>query len=395
MTHIVKLKKGREKSAMHRHPWIYSGAIDSIDGEPEPGELVTVVDQSGAFLATGYYNAASKIRVRVLEWDPLVKIDEGWWRTRIERSIAARADICEKNDTTGCRLIHAEADLLPGLIADRYGDVVVIQVLTAGVEAVRDIVVDEIKTRTGAAAVFERSDTASRVREELRASSGWIFGEAREAVTFRENGFDFTANVMTGQKTGFYCDQRDNRMAVASYAAERSVLDGFSYSGAFSVYAARAGATSLTLVDSSGAALEAAQLNLEKNRFASLDSEFVDADVFEQLRRFRKEGRKFGMVILDPPKFALNRHQVDKALRAYKDVNMLAMELLEPGGILATFSCSGAVTIDAFTISVSWAGNDANRSVQILTRLSQAADHPVLASFPESEYLKGLICRIV
>jgi len=354
-----------------------------------------VVDSAGAFLATGYFNRASKIRVRVLEWDPLVTIDEGWWRSRVAQSIAARAGIAEKTDSTAYRLIHAEADMLPGLVADRYDDVVVVQFLTAGVELARDVIVDEIRERTGATAIYDRSDNASRAREELKPSSGWLVGEARDTVEFRENGLDFMASVTTGQKTGFYCDQRENRLEVAAFAEGRSVLDVFSYSGGFSVYAARAGAASLTLVDSSSSALESAKWNLEKNGFASCNPEFVDADVFEQLRNYRKEGRKFGMIVLDPPKFAMSRHHVEKALRAYKDVNMLAMGLLEPGGILATFSCSGAVAIDAFTIAVSWAGNDADRSVQVIKRLSQSSDHPVLASFLESEYLKGLICRIV
>jgi 23S rRNA (cytosine1962-C5)-methyltransferase len=271
---------------------------------------------------------------------------------------------------------------------------VVVQFVTGGVDRVRDTIADALGSVAGVRGVFERSDGASRTHEGLAASVGTVRGDVAMNAEIRENGHVFLVNFEGGQKTGFYLDQRDNRAAVAEYARDRSVLDAFCNTGAFSVYAAKAGARSLTLVDSSAPALVGARWNLEKNVAGECVAEMRQADVFEDLRALRDAGRKFDLVVLDPPKFASNQHQVDKALRAYKDVNLLAMRLLSPGGILATFSCSQAVDSAAFTLAVSWAGVDAARDIQILRRLGQGLDHPVLASFPESEYLKGLICRV-
>ena len=393
---IVRLKAGREKSLRHRHPWVFSGAIGVVEGEAPPGAVVTVTDAVGGFLARGYYNPTSRIGVRVLSWNESERIDADWWSGRVHDAIANRASLESAPDTNAYRLVHAEADGLPGLIVDRYADVVVVQMLSAGVEAAREAILDAIEARIRPAAIFDRSDTSSRTREGLAATSGVVRGAGdRTATDILENGHAFTVRFDRGQKTGFYLDQRDNRRRVAEYAAGRNVLDVFSYSGAFSVYAANNGAASLTLSDSSEAALVAAEEHLERNA-ADMDTvEIVQADAFELLRGWSGEGRRFDMVVLDPPKFASSRRQVEKALRAYKDANMLAMKLLVPGGILATFSCSGAVSAGDFTLAVSWAGIDAGRDVQILERLSQGPDHPVLASFPESEYLKGMVCRVV
>jgi 23S rRNA (cytosine1962-C5)-methyltransferase len=242
--------------------------------------------------------------------------------------------------------------------------------------------------------VYERSDTASRAREGLPSSTGVVRGDVAPSIAIVENGIEFLVNIGTGQKTGFYLDQRGNRARVAEYARGRDVLDAFCHTGAFAAYAAHAGARSVTLIDSSAASLATARWNLEKNGRAECGCDFVQADVFEHLRALREADRRFDLVVLDPPKFATNRHQLDTALRAYKDINRLAMEILRPDGILATFSCSQAVDTASFTMAVSWAGLDAGREVQILGRLGQGADHPVLASFPESEYLKGLVCRV-
>lgn len=394
--HVVTLKTGREKSLRHRHPWVFSGAIDSVSGEPQPGEVVELRDARGVFLARGYYNAQSRIRVRVLSWDDRA-IDDAFWRERLSAAIARRGSLAADPGTSAYRLVHAEADLLPGLIADRYGDVVVVQLLTAGVERARDVVVDALAAETGARCVFERSDTASRVREGLAASVRCVHGDvaAAESVTILENGLRFEANVAGGQKTGFYLDQRANRARVAALAAGRSVLDVFCNSGAFGIAALRSGAVSAAYLDSSAPALQALERNLDLNGLGDAAHEVIHADAFEALRSLRDAGRRFGLVVLDPPKFAVNRHQLDKAMRAYKDVNLLAMELLEAGGVLATFSCSQAVDIANFSMAVSWAAVDARRDVQVVERLGQAADHPVLASFPESEYLKGLLCRVL
>ncbi|HEX5132631.1 MAG TPA: class I SAM-dependent rRNA methyltransferase [Candidatus Krumholzibacteria bacterium] len=390
----VKLLPGRDKSLRHRHPWVFSGAVASVTGDPEAGAVVDVVDGRGAFLARGYYNEQSRIRVRVLAWDGEA-IDDAFWHARVVESVRRRAPLAVAGQTDAFRLVHAEADRLPGLVVDRYGDVLVVQFLTAGVERARAAIISALIESTGAGCIFERSDTASRAREGLTAAVGCVHGTLPAGVDMLENGIRFRVNVETGQKTGFYLDQRLNRAVVAPYARGGRMLDAFCHSGAFGIGALRAGAASAVFVDSSTPALEALRVNLAANDIDPATCDIRHADVFETLRALRDGGERFDLVTLDPPKFAMSRHQLDKALRAYKDINMVAMELLSPGGLLATFSCSQAVDTASFTMAVSWAGIDARRDVQVLRRLGQGEDHPVLASFPESEYLKGLLCRIV
>jgi 23S rRNA (cytosine1962-C5)-methyltransferase len=389
----VTLKPQRDRATRHRHPWIFGNSIDAVQGSPAPGDVVEVSNARGELLGRGYYNEHSRIRVRMLTWDD-APIDASFWRARIESAVRRRDALAQRDDLNAYRLVHAEADLLPGLIADRYGDVIVVQLLTAGIEGARDTVIEALASLAGVRCVFERSDTASRAREGLAAVVGPVHGEAPKNVEILENGHTFLVNIESGQKTGFYLDQRDNRAIVATHAACRDVLDAFCHTGAFAVYAARSGARSLSLVDSSSPALTGARWNLEKNGAGECTVATRQADVFEELRAMRDAGRRFDLVVLDPPKFATNQHQVDKALRAYKDVNLLAIQLLAPDGLLATFSCSQAVDAASFTMAVSWAGVDAARDVQIIRRLGQGIDHPVLATFPESEYLKGLLCRI-
>ncbi len=388
----VRLKAGREKSLRHRHPWVYSGAIERTAGVTAPGDLVDVLDSRGNFLGRGYCNTDSKIAVRVLAWDDRA-IDDAFWSERVHAAMRRRDALVADGTTTACRLIHAEADFLPGLIVDRYADVIVIQFLTAGVERARGVILDAIVASAGPAGVFERSDTSSRVREGLAAASGVIHGAVPPAIEILENGARFQINVESGQKTGFYLDQRDNRAAVARMAGGRTMLDAYCHTGAFAAHAMRAGASAVTLVDSSTTSLSVARANLELNANAGCDAEFVHDDVPAQLRTLRDQGKRFDLVVLDPPRFATNRHQLDNALRAYKDINRVALEVLAPGGILATFSCSQAVDAASFTMAVAWAGLDAGRELQIIGRLGQGSDHPVLASFPESEYLKGLLVR--
>jgi 23S rRNA (cytosine1962-C5)-methyltransferase len=390
----VRLNARREKSLRHRHPWVYSGAIERVTGTQRPGDIVDVIDSRGTFLGRGYYNEASRITVRMLAWDDRA-IDDEFWHARVHASVRRRDSILAGGRTNGCRLAHAEADFLPGLIIDRYAGVVVVQFLTAGVERVRGVILDAIVAATQASGVFERSDTASRVREGLVASSGAIHGTVPPSVELIENGLRFQVNVESGQKTGFYLDQRDNRAAVAELCAGRNVLDAFCHTGAFGAYAARSGARAVTLLDSSASSLALGRSNVEHNANDGCEIDVVQADVFEQLRAMRAADRRFDLIVLDPPRFATNRHQLDTALRAYKDVNRVALETLSPGGILATFSCSQAVDATAFTTAVAWAALDAGRDIQIIRRLGQGADHPVLASFPESEYLKGILCRVV
>ncbi len=389
----VTLAPKRDRATRHRHPWIFAASIQSVAGHPAPGDVVDVADAHGSFLGRGYYNEHSRIRVRMLTWDDR-PVDDAFWRARVDAAVRRRDSLARSSSTNAYRLIHAEADLLPGLIADRYGDVVVVQMLTAGIERARDVVVDTLASLSGARCLFERSDTASRAREGLPAVVGAIRGEAPKNVEVLENGHTFLVNVESGQKTGFYLDQRENRALVAAHARGRDVLDAFCHTGAFAVYCARAGGRGLSLLDSSGPSLTAARWNLEKNGTGECTVAIRQADVFEELRAMRDAGRHFDLIVLDPPKFASNKHQVEKALRAYKDVNLLAMQLLVADGLLATFSCSQAVDAASFTMAVSWAGVDAARDVQILRRMGQGIDHPVLATFPESEYLKGLLCRV-
>jgi 23S rRNA (cytosine1962-C5)-methyltransferase len=389
----VRLKAGREKSLRHRHPWVYSGAIESIEGSPRAGDIVDVVDNRGVVLGRGYCNEQSRITVRMLTWDD-TPVDDALWHARVAAAVRRRDPVLADGRTNGCRLVHAEADFLPGLIVDRYADIVVVQLLTAGIERVRGIVLDAIEESARPAGVFERSDTSSRVREGLEAASGAVRGVVPPSVELLENGHRFGANVESGQKTGFYLDQRDNRAAVAEFARGASVLDAFSHTGAFGVYAAAAGAASVTMLDSSAASLALARENIAHNPHGGCETHFVQADVSGHLRSLRDGGARFDLIVLDPPRFASNRHQLDAALRAYKDINRVALEVLAPGGVLATFSCSQVVDTASFTMAVAWAGLDAGRDIQIIRRLGQGADHPVLASFPESEYLKGLLCRV-
>ena len=395
---VVKLKKGREKSLLHRHPWVFSGAVDAVLGDspkgPDAGDIVDVVDAAGRWLARGYYNGGSNIPVRILEWEEGALVDEDWWRDRIEEAVARRGALVADGRTNAYRLINAEADFLPGLIADRCGDYIVVQLLTAGVERVRGVIVDALIGLVNPAGVVDRSDAGPRKREKLQPSTGLIAGEDPGGpVEIDENGHRFLVDFASGQKTGFYCDRRVARDLICGWAGGADVLDAFCYTGAFAVYAGRAGAKSLTLVESSRTAIELAERNLALNATGA-GAELLQGDVFAVLREWRGGGPRFDLVILDPPEFARTRAQAEDAARGYKDINMLAMRLLRPGGVLATFSCSGGVDAQQFARAVSWAGLDAGRRVQILRRVGQPEDHPVLASAPETEYFKGLLCRV-
>jgi 23S rRNA (cytosine1962-C5)-methyltransferase len=393
---IVRLRRDRDRSLRRRHPWVYSGAIAAIAGEPSSGDIVRVVDHTGAFLGWAYFNERSKIRARILDWDPNASIDHSWWRRRIEASIARRRELPSLRGTDAFRLVHSEADGLPGLVVDRYGQWLVVQALTAGVEKAKAVIVEVLADAMAPRGIYERSDQDARALEGLRLSAGRVAGEEPpDRLEVDEHGHRFFVDVKSGQKTGFYIDQRDNRARVAEYVEGKDVLDLFSYTGAFSVYALRAGASRVTLVESSAPALALCQENLLANGADPASFQLVQGNAFETVRMLRDEGLQFGVVIVDPPKLAQTRAHLDKAERAYKDVNLMSMGLLEPGGILATFSCSGAVSIEHFSKIVAWASLDAGRPVQIIHRLSQGADHPIVPSFPESEYLTGLICRVL
>lgn len=413
----VILKQGRAKPVVRRHPWIFSGSIHHVEGNPEDGDILDVHDAGRNWLARGYFNQQSQIRVRLLTWDGDVSIDPAFWERRLRRAIDARRALGlgvrseGRAATTAYRLVHAESDYVPGLIADRYGDWVVIQFLTLGVDRRRDAMVEGLVSclkTDGVRGIYERSDVAVREKEGLAQRTGLLWGEKPpETIEIRENGRRFLVDLRGGHKTGFYLDQRENRERLSAYCADAHVLDAFSYTGGFAVYAAAGGASHVTLVDSSGSALELARRNLALNSSDPADSvrdpallgreppfEYLEDDVFGALRRFRAEGQRFDVIVLDPPKFAHTRKDVDKASRAYKDINLLALQLLRPGGVLLTFSCSGRVSADLFQKIVFGAVADTDRKAQIIARLSQGPDHPVALTFPEGAYLKGLVCRV-
>ncbi len=396
----VVLKPGREKPVIQRHPWVFSGAIDHIPATAVDGDIVEVVAADGRALARGYLNRASQIQVRLLTWQPDETIDDDFWRRRLAAAVARRQPLLAGGLTTACRLVHGENDYLPGLIVDRYGDCLVMEAGTLAIDQRKQALAQWLLELTGATAVIERSDTATRRLEGMHAAEGVLAGAAPDSpIAVTEGGLHFWVDPVAGQKTGFYLDQRDNRRRVAAYCAGGRILNGFSYTGAFAVYALAAGATHVTNIDASVEALELAERNLSSNGFdPDRVTENIAGDVFQVLRDWRADlspEDHFDAIILDPPKFAQNKQQVERALRGYKDINLSALHLVKPGGILATFSCSGLVSADLFQKVLFGAAVDAGRDLQILERLHQAPDHPVAITFPEGEYLKGLICRVL
>ncbi|MFZ5917636.1 MAG: class I SAM-dependent rRNA methyltransferase [Chloroflexota bacterium] len=391
----VVLKKNRAKPAIQRHPWVFSGAIQRITGDPADGDVVQVCDAGGNFMGRGLINRRSQIVVHLLSWEPEEDIDGDFWRRRLERALAGRRALARDAATTAYRLVHAEADGLPGLIVDRYGDYLAVQFLILGMDRRKQEMANLLVEIAAPRGIVERSDVAVRDKEGLPPAAGRLRGEPPPThLEVLENGHHFWVDLTGGQKTGFYLDQRDNRRRVSAYCAGQDVLDVFAYSGGFAVYAAAAGASTLTLLDSSEEALALARQNLARTGRDTHNDAFIAADAFKELRRFRAENRRFDVIILDPPKFAHSKSDLQRAARGYKDINLLALQLLRPGGILATFSCSGQVSVDLFQKIVFGAAVDAGRDAQILERLSQGPDHPILLTFPESEYLKGLICRV-
>ncbi len=397
----VVLKRGREKPVRNRHPWVFSGAIHRVEGRAEDGDLVRVADSRRRYLATGYWNDHSQITVRLLTWDAGEELDVGFWRRRLAQSIHGRRRLAADAATDAYRLVYAEADGLPGLIVDRYGDWLVVQCLALGMARRRDEIVSlladsELWAEQGLApplGLYARDDAHVRRKEGLSLETGTVWGKAPpERIEIVEQGHRFLVDVRQGHKTGFYLDQRENRLRAAGRCAGADVLNAFAYTGGFGVYAGRAGAGSVVNVDTSAEALALAEENLVLNGCPA--QEMVVGDVFQVLRDYRDEGRTFDVAILDPPQFATSQAQVRDATRGYKDVNLLAMQLLRPGGSLITFSCSGRVSADLFQKVVFGASVDARRDVQILERLAQGPDHPVLLTFPESEYLKGFLCRV-
>jgi 23S rRNA (cytosine1962-C5)-methyltransferase len=386
------LKRGREKSLKRRHPWLFSGAIEKLSGKPGAGDTVEIKDASGKSQGRAAYSPKSQIRARMWSFDPSEEVDAAFFRRRIERALALREALPARRHTNALRLVHGESDGLPGLIVDRYADVLVAQFLAAGVERWRDPILDTLSELTAAEAIFERSDAEVRKLEALPARVGFARGNRNASrCPIVEYGLNFRVDVEQGQKTGFFLDQRENRQRVRELAAGREVLDGFCYTGGFSIAALAGGARRITAIESSAPALEVARENLAANPFDAARVQFVQGDVFAQLRALRDRAAQFQMVILDPPKFAPSAAQVRNAARAYKDINLLALKLLAPGGLLATFSCSGGVSAELFQSIVAGAALDAGADAKIIERFGAAADHPVALEFPEGEYLKGLL----
>lgn len=389
------LKQGREKSVNNRHPWVFSGAISRVEGNPANGDVVDVWNSKARFVGRGIYNDKSQIQVRLLTWNPNDSIDEDFWRRRIRRALAGRQALFESPDTDAFRLVYSEADGVPGFIADQYGTWLVVQFLSLAVERYRQTILDILVDLVAPQGIYDRSEGESREKEGLVSVTGPVWGEIPpDMIEITENGHTFLVDIKLGQKTGFYLDQRENRQKASKYFPNKEILNAFAYTGAFSVYAAYAGAKRILNIDSSERALQIAERNMRRNGFGEREDIYAVADVFEIMRAYRDNNWKFDVVILDPPKFAHSKRQVDKATQGYKDINLLAMKLLKPGGVLISFSCSGAISSDLFQKVLFGAAVDAGRHVQIIERLSQSADHPVLLTFPESEYLKGLVCRV-
>ncbi|MFZ5523150.1 MAG: class I SAM-dependent rRNA methyltransferase [Pseudomonadota bacterium] len=390
----IVLKTGKEKSLLRRHPWIFSGAIQRVDGAPDSGDTVQVSAADGRFLVHAAYNPQSKISARVWSWDEKEQIDAAFFRKKIAVAIAARSESGFARGSNSMRLIHAESDGLPGLIVDRYGDVLVMQIGSAGAERWRDVIAGILQELCKPACIYERSDSDSRKLEGLELRNGVLRGSLPDNVEVIEHGLHFKVDVAAGQKTGFYLDQRDNRALTETLAADRDVLNCFCYTGGFSLYALRGGAKSVLSIDASADALRIAEENVTRNSLDSSRAEWQCADVFVALRTLRDQGRKFDLIILDPPKFAPTAAFAEKAARGYKDINLLGFKLLRPGGLLCTYSCSGGISADLFQKIIAGAALDAGVDAQIVHHLHASADHPVLLSFPEGAYLKGLVLRV-
>ena len=392
----VILKPGRERSVRRWHPWLFSGGIARVDEMATDGGLVDVFSSRGEWLARGYLNRVSQITVRLLTWDREQRIDDGFWRGRLARAGAGRAALEADPGNTAYRLVNAESDGLPGLIVDRYGDWLVLQASTSGMERIKGYVADVLlELHEGICGVFERSDVAVRAEEGLEPVTGVLRGEEpSDLIGVKENGFQFLVDIKHGQKTGFYLDQRANRARLMKHSADAEVLNAFAYTGAFSVYALAGGAQSVVNLDTSDQALVLARRHVALNGFGAKDVGYDVADVFAQLRAYRASHREFDLAILDPPQFATSRSHVKQASRGYKDINWIALQILRRGGVLFTCSCSAHISRDLFQKIVFGAALDAGREVQIIGHLNQAEDHPVSLQFPEAAYLKGLICRV-
>jgi 23S rRNA (cytosine1962-C5)-methyltransferase len=395
MSSSVILHPGREKSLLRRHPWIFASAIAETKGRMNLGDTVDIYSHENTWLGRAAWSPHSQIQLRVWTFDQNESIDNGFFQRRIARAYSSREDLIARHGLSGYRLIAAESDGLPGITIDVYDKVLVCQLLSAGGERHRDKIVWALKKQFPDYAIYERSDVAVRKKEGLEEITQVLAGEVPDEIVIEENGIKVIVNVKKGHKTGFYLDQRDNRAIAALYAKDRDILNCFCYTGTFGSYALAAGAKSVTNIDVSDLALKTAKRNVQINDLDVSKCDFVNQDVFQALRDYKAQGRYFSQIILDPPKFVDSKASLNRACRGYKDINMVAMQIMQPGGILVTFSCSGLMPFDLFQKVVADAALDAGREVQIIHRLSQSPDHPVGTNYPEGFYLKGLVCKVL
>jgi 23S rRNA (cytosine1962-C5)-methyltransferase len=388
----VILKKSADSFIKRKHPWIFSGAIEKVEGNPSNGETVQIFTPNKSLVGHGSFSPSSQIRVRVWSFDPDEKIDSDFFRKKISSASELRKKIIDDTITNAYRIINAESDGIPGLIVDRYSDFLVCQFLSAGAEVHKKIIVQILQEIIKPAGIYERSDVEVRTKENLQPTKGILKGkEPDNLVEILENHLNFYVDVKNGHKTGFYLDQRDNRKLISDFSKGKTILNCFSYTGGFSVYALDSHAQKITQVEASSSALELSMKNFVLNKSNILSVENINGDVFEVLRKFRDERRTFDLIILDPPKFAESASQIQKASRGYKDINLLAIKLLNPGGILFTFSCSGHISTELFQKIISGAALDSGKEVKIINQLTQSSDHPIALNFPEGLYLKGLV----
>ncbi len=388
----ITLQPGREKSIAQWHPWVFDGSIATVEGAPAAGDTVLLFASDGTALASAAWSPESKIRARIWSFDPRKAIDAAFFEARVETAVRARDAMLDR-ENDACRLVHGESDGLPGIVADRYRDVVVVQILSAGAERWREPVIDALAAATGCTAIYERSNVDVRMLEGMPPREGLVRGTMPATVEIVEDGLRFGVDVAQGQKTGFYLDQRGNRKRVRALTSGREVLNCFCYTGGFTVAALAGNAKSVLSIDSSADALALGRDNVAANSLDAARAEWRDADVFTELRKLRDAARSFDLIVLDPPKFAPTAQHAEKATRAYKDINLLALKLLRPGGLLATFSCSGGISAELFQKIVAGAALDARANAVVIERFAASADHPVALNFPQGDYLKGLLVR--
>ncbi|HGW3589797.1 TPA: 23S rRNA (cytosine(1962)-C(5))-methyltransferase RlmI [Serratia marcescens] len=390
------LAKGREKSLLRRHPWVFSGAVQRVEGKALSGETIDILDSQGKWLGRGAYSPESQIRARVWTFQQDEEINIDFFIRRLQQAQSWRDWVAQRDGLDGYRLIAGESDGLPGITIDRFQNFLVLQLLSAGAEYQRPALLSALQHCYPECSIYDRSDVAVRKKEGLPLAQGPVLGDLPpELLPITEHGMKLLVDIQQGHKTGFYLDQRDSRLAARNYSAGRRVLNCFSYTGAFAVSALMGGCAQVISVDTSQAALDIAKQNVELNKLDLNKAEFVRDDVFQLLRNYRAQGEKFDLIIMDPPKFVENKNQLASACRGYKDINMLALQLLNPGGILLSFSCSGLMPTDLFQKILADAAVDAGRDVQFIEQFRQAADHPVIATYPEGLYLKGFACRVM